>query len=128
MLVGLGIDLEEIERFRVVLKKRKRLIPQVFTQKEQDLAAQLADPAVMLTAAFAVKEAVMKAMGKTWTDSGVFWTDIELSTPPDHPMPQLTLSGETQKCQAALGSDRARVQLSIHEPFILAQIWLLGPN
>jgi len=63
LLVGVGIDAVDIERFRRVLRRRPGLAARLFSDAERAEAAAAADPVPGLAARFAVKEAVMKALG-----------------------------------------------------------------
>jgi holo-[acyl-carrier protein] synthase len=62
-VVGLGVDVVDMERFRVVLARRPRLADRVFTDDERRYAFSKADPVPRLAARFAAKEATMKALG-----------------------------------------------------------------
>jgi holo-[acyl-carrier protein] synthase len=72
---GLGIDLLEIERLERALERHPRLAERVFTKAERDYAAARARPARHLAARFAVKEAVVKALGLS---GGFSLRDIEV--------------------------------------------------
>ena len=62
-MIGVGMDLVDIQRFREVLARRPVLRERLFTEAELSLAAQREDPIPTLAARFAAKEAVMKALG-----------------------------------------------------------------
>jgi holo-[acyl-carrier protein] synthase len=63
-VVGIGTDLVEIARFRLVLERRgERVRTRLFSPEELAYADRHRDPAPRLAARFATKEAVMKAMG-----------------------------------------------------------------
>jgi holo-[acyl-carrier protein] synthase len=62
-VVGLGVDVVDMERFRTVLARRPRLAERVFTEGERRYAFSKADPVPRLAARFAAKEATMKALG-----------------------------------------------------------------
>ena len=75
-LVGLGIDSVDIGRFGDVLARRPAMLTRLFTDGERSYAARMADPVPSLAARFAVKEAVMKALG---VGLGAFgWEDVEV--------------------------------------------------
>jgi|SRR5579875_520629 holo-[acyl-carrier protein] synthase len=63
MVVGLGLDLVEVQRFAKVLERHPRMSERLFTDAERAYALGFKDPAPSLAARFAAKEAVMKAMG-----------------------------------------------------------------
>ncbi|MEY4362017.1 MAG: holo-[acyl-carrier-protein] synthase [Actinomycetota bacterium] len=63
MIVGVGVDAVEIERFRRSLDRTPSMRERIFTPRELgDLEAHV-DPVPSLAARFAAREAVMKAMG-----------------------------------------------------------------
>lgn len=62
-MIGVGLDLVDIERFREALARRPSMQARLFTSGERALAAGRADPIPALAARFAAKEAVMKALG-----------------------------------------------------------------
>lgn len=67
-LIGVGVDLVDLGRFRRALERRPRLVERVFSEDERAHAARRRDPTEPLAARFAAKEAVMKAMGVgLWT-------------------------------------------------------------
>lgn len=76
-ILGLGVDLAEIERVRAVLDKYPRFAQRCFTDHEQKYAYRFARPERRLAARFAGKEAVMKSMGTGWRR--VRWKDIEIT-------------------------------------------------
>ena len=69
MIVGVGIDVVDVERFGQVLARTPRLAQRLFTDDEQAL------PIASLAARFAAKEALAKALGAPvglrWLDAGV---------------------------------------------------------
>lgn len=75
-VMGLGIDVVDVDRFRGLLARRPGLADRLFTAGEQAYAARQLDPAPSLAARFAAKEAVMKALG---VGLGAFrFTDVEV--------------------------------------------------
>jgi holo-[acyl-carrier protein] synthase len=63
-LIGIGIDLIEIERVERALERRPRLAERLFTPGELAYARGRARPGRHLAARFAAKEAVIKALGR----------------------------------------------------------------
>ena len=76
-ILGLGVDLAEIERVRLVLEKYPRFAERCFTEHEREYAFRFARPERRLAARFAGKEAVMKSMGTGWRR--IRWQDIEIT-------------------------------------------------
>jgi holo-[acyl-carrier protein] synthase len=63
LVVGLGTDLVEIDRFRLAMARRAKLGQRLFSDDERAYAERHRDPAPRLAVRFAAKEAVMKALG-----------------------------------------------------------------
>ena len=78
-IVGLGIDLAEIERprSRALLEKYPRFAERCFTDHEREYANRYAKPGRRFAARFAGKEAVMKSMGTGYRR--IRWKDIEIT-------------------------------------------------
>lgn len=76
-IIGLGIDLADIERVERVFEKYPRFADRCFTVHEKEYALRFARPGRRLAARFAGKEAVMKSMGTGWRR--IRWTDIEIT-------------------------------------------------
>ena len=63
MVLGIGTDLVECDRFRLALERRPRIAERLFSDAEREYAFRHKEPVPPLAARFAAKEAVMKAMG-----------------------------------------------------------------
>ncbi len=65
MIEGIGIDIVSNERIRKIYEKfGEKFLRKVFTDREIDYCFQYKDPIPHLAGRFAVKEAVIKALGK----------------------------------------------------------------
>lgn len=62
-VIGVGIDLVDVARFRDTLTRTPALRERMFTPGERAYAEQANDPTERYAVRFAAKEAVMKAMG-----------------------------------------------------------------
>ena len=94
VVVGIGIDVVEIERIRRLMDRwQDRFLQRVFTEAEVAYALRRHDPAQHLAARFAAKEATLKALG-TGLSMGVRWREMEVRRGRGQP-PQLALSGRT---------------------------------
>jgi len=76
-IIGLGVDLAEIDRVEALVAKYPRFAERCFTEHEREYAMRYAKPARRLAARFAGKEAVMKSMGTGWRR--IRWTDVEIT-------------------------------------------------
>lgn len=71
MIVGVGIDVCDVERFSASLERRPGLVNRLFTPAEAER------PVASLAARFAAKEALAKALG---APQGMSWQDAEIVT------------------------------------------------
>lgn len=78
MIYGIGVDIIEIERIKKSLKRfPDQFEEKVFTQNEIDYCRSKADPSKHFAGRFAVKEAVMKSLGRGMGHS-IDWKDMEV--------------------------------------------------
>lgn len=63
LVLGIGTDLVECERFRLALTRRPRIAERLFSESEREYSFRHREPVPPLAARFAAKEAVMKALG-----------------------------------------------------------------
>ena len=79
MIVGLGIDLVEIDRIaRLVEGRGDHAVLRLFTDGEAAYARAQSLPARHFAARFAAKEAAYKALAGTEHARGIGWRDIEV--------------------------------------------------
>ncbi|MGR3295977.1 MAG: holo-ACP synthase [Candidatus Bathyanammoxibius sp.] len=69
----IGIDLVEVERIQDLFTRHKSFLGRVYTPGEIEYSFSKKNTFEHLAARFAIKEAVVKALG-----TGMKWTDIEL--------------------------------------------------
>jgi holo-[acyl-carrier protein] synthase len=62
-VVGIGTDLVDLDRFRIVLARTPTIVGRLFTEEEQAYARSRRDPTEPLGVRFAAKEATLKALG-----------------------------------------------------------------
>ena len=102
-MIGIGVDLVEIDRFRVALDRTPGLIDRCFTADETAYALRRRDPSERFAVRFAAKEAVMKAMGVGLGE--VRMVDIEVHRA-DSGAPSVVLHGTAAEHAASLGITR----------------------
>ena len=79
MIVGLGIDVAEVERIREAIERHgQRFIERIFTAREIAYVERKANRYERYAARFAAKEAAMKAIGTGWK-RGVRWQEFEVT-------------------------------------------------
>ena len=78
MLIGIGCDCIEIDRFRqAVLRSGEAFLFRLFTDEELALCRRNADPIFCYAGRFAAKEALAKALG-TGIGPDLSWKDMEI--------------------------------------------------
>ena len=121
MIVSLGMDLARIDRLdEVLLRRGSRFVDRVFTPSEQAYCERRAKRRAQHYAGrFAVKEAVMKALGTGWA-KGVRWRDIEVARLPGA-APEVVLHGRTAEIAAERGIARIHITIT-HDAGIAAAV------
>ena len=114
MIVGVGIDVVDVERFGATLARTPALRERLFTPGERDL------PLNSLAARFAAKEAAAKALG---APSGMHWHDAEVHRGADG-RPHLSMRGTVAARAALLGALRTHISLS-HDAGIASAVVIL---
>jgi holo-[acyl-carrier protein] synthase len=102
MIVGVGIDVVDVERFEQTLERTPGLRDRLFTEEERAL------PINSLAARFAAKEALAKALG---APVGLQWHDATVRRGDDG-RPHLVVSGTVEARAEALGVHAMHVSLS----------------
>ncbi len=97
-IIGLGVDLADIDRVERVLERYPRFAERCFTDHERAYAFRFAKPARRLAARFAGKEAVMKSLGTGWRR--IRWQDVEIT---GGGAPTVRLSGTASRRAETLG-------------------------
>ena len=123
MIVGLGVDMEEVSRIREVISRHGRIfLDRIFTSAEVAYCERHRDPAERYAARFAAKEATMKALGTGWS-KGVRWRDIEVTRKPGG-RPTIVLHGIAREHAERLGARHLSLSLTHTGNFALAEVIL----
>lgn len=127
MIVGLGVDLVEIERVRRLMSARgDRAMARLFTDGERAYAGYRVDPARHLAARIAAKEAAFKALAGNDLARGIGWRELEVFARPDGG-PLLRLHGRAERRAAELGVTRILVTIS-HTDTVAGAVVVLEKN
>ena len=111
MIVGLGVDLIEIDRVkRAYLRHGQRFIDRLFTKGEALYCLQKKDPFPSLAGRFAAKEAVIKAFGHGFGGRWK-WIQIEVVRQPGG-KPQLKLAGIMEELRSSRQIDRMHLTIA----------------
>jgi len=112
MIVGLGVDLVDLNRMRRLLDdKGERAWLRLFTEGEQQYARERPDPVLHLAARIAAKEATFKALAGNELARGIGWRDMEVTNAGDG-RPLLLLHRHAADRAAELGVSRSWLTLS----------------
>ncbi len=110
MIVGLGIDISEVDRIEAAITRHgERFLNRVYTPSEIAYCEKYKNRFERYAGRFAAKEAGMKALGTGWR-RGVRWIDFEVVRLASG-RPTLKLHGRAQEFAARLGV--ANISLSI---------------
>lgn len=116
MIDGIGTDIVRISRMKAALGRRGDALAQrLLAPIELPAFSDHPDPARFLSKRFAVKEAVLKALG-TGLRGGIRWHDINVGHD-DLGKPLLVLSGEAGR---RLGGRRCHLSVSDEQDYALA--------
>ena len=102
MIVGIGIDLAEVDRIRKAIERHgRRFTDRIYTVAEIVYVERKANRYERYAARFAAKEAAMKAIGTGWR-RGVRWQDFEVANLPTG-RPTLRFHGVAAQIADGLG-------------------------
>jgi len=102
VIVGLGIDLAEVDRIRNAIERHgRRFTDRIYTVAEIAYVERKANRYERYAARFAAKEAAMKAIGSGWR-RGVRWQDFEVANLPTG-RPTLRFHGVAAQIADSLG-------------------------
>lgn len=122
-ILGLGVDLADIERVGRVLEKYPRFAERCFTEHEREYAFRFAKPERRLAARFAGKEAVMKSMGTGWRR--IRWQDIEIT---GGGKPTVNMSGNAARRAQILGVTEVLVTITHTDSDALVMAIAIGEH
>ena len=75
-LISVGTDITEVARIEQLMQRHHAFADEIFTLAERRYCDRKRYPQQHYAARFAVKESVMKAVGRGWLQ-GIEWQDIE---------------------------------------------------
>ena len=101
-VVGIGVDIVDVERFAAVIARTPTLVDRIFTSDESLNREGRRRTAQSLAARFAAKEAVAKVLVRT---HGLQWHHCEVVTDTDG-NPDMRLTGTVAEAAKALGISR----------------------
>ena len=125
MIVGMGIDIAEVNRIaRVIESQKERFLQRVYTPAEVAYCEQYRNRYERYAGRFAAKEAAMKALGTGWR-RGVRWVDLEVVRERSG-RPTLSIKGEARKIADALGVKNIAISITHTSEQAVAQVIFEG--
>lgn len=126
-VIGIGTDLIRIDRIRIAAERWKdRFVYRVFTETERRYCFERASPYASLAARFAVKEAVLKALGTGWSD-GIRWVDIEVRNDSSG-RPSAAVGGRAGQLLRQRGATSIHISLSHDGEYAVGQAVLTADS
>jgi holo-[acyl-carrier protein] synthase len=121
MIVGLGLDIAEVDRIEAAIGRRgAAFLERLYTPGEVAYCESHKDKFERYAARFAAKEAAMKALGTGWS-RGVRWRDIEVAREPSG-KPTLRLEGVAQQIAQRMGVKAISLSITHSGNLALAQV------
>jgi holo-[acyl-carrier protein] synthase len=121
MIVGLGLDIAEIDRIEAAITRHGApFIERLFTPHEAAYCESHKNRYERYAARFAAKEATMKALGTGWR-RGVRWRDIEVAREPSG-KPTIRLEGVARAFADRLGVKHISLTITHSGNLALAQV------
>jgi holo-[acyl-carrier protein] synthase len=123
MIVGIGLDIIEVDRIRDVhLRHKDRFTRRVLTDAEYAYVSKFKDPAERLAGRWAAKEAAFKALG-TGLAEGMRWRDVEVVRAPSG-KPDIQFHGEALRRFKELGATLCHLTITHGNNLAVAQVIL----
>jgi holo-[acyl-carrier protein] synthase len=111
MIAGIGVDIVDVGRIQAMLDRYgERFLRRVYTEAETAYALSGATKAERLAGRFAVKEAMMKALG-TGKSQGILWKDVE-TVRGRSGKPEVHLHGQAVKWAKLRGGGAVHVSIT----------------
>ena len=121
MIVGLGLDIAEIDRIEAAITRHGApILERLYTPAEVAYCESHRNKFERYAGRFAAKEAAMKALGTGWR-RGVRWRDIEIIREPSG-KPSLALKGAAKRIADSLGVKNISVTITHSGNLALAEV------
>lgn len=121
MIVGLGVDIAEVDRIEAAIRRHgDSFLRRVFTAAEITYCERHRNKAERYAGRFAAKEAAMKALGTGWR-KGVRWLDIEVARNSSG-KPSILLAGRAKEFATKLGVKHISLSITHSGNTALAEV------
>jgi holo-[acyl-carrier protein] synthase len=119
-IVGIGLDLVKIARIHALTERwQERFLQRLYTDEERRYCFRRATPYASLAGRFAVKEAVLKALGTGWS-AGIRWVDIQVLND-ENGKPTAKISGRLKALLNEAGVTGIHISLSHDADYAIAE-------
>jgi len=127
MIIGIGIDLVEMETFvKLVKKGGERFINHHFTSDEILYCNKKLNRHERYAGKFAAKEAVFKALNLRW-ENRFNWKEIAVINKYNS-APEIILLGKTKKIADEKKIDKIHISISHTDNYAIAMVIITGGN
>lgn len=121
MIYGVGVDIVSVERFKEITERwGKRFLQRVFTPAEIEYCLERKNPYPSLSARFATKEAMVKALGGK---VNITFRDIEVSHT-ETGRPIININERLKECLESHGIKGIHLSLSHERDYSIACVVL----
>jgi holo-[acyl-carrier protein] synthase len=121
LIVGLGLDIAEIDRIEAAITRHGApILKRLYTPAEVAYCESHRNKFERYAGRFAAKEAAMKALGTGWR-RGVRWRDIEVIREPSG-KPSLSLKGVAKRIAEGLGAKNISLTITHSGNLALAEV------
>jgi len=121
LIVGLGLDIAEIDRIEAAITRHGApILERLYTPAEVAYCESHRNKFERYAGRFAAKEAAMKALGTGWR-RGVRWRDIEVIREPSG-KPSLALKGVAKRIAEGLGAKNISLTITHSGNLALAEV------
>ena len=124
MILGIGVDIAEIDRIKRSISDGDHFKKRVFTEVEQNYCDSIKNSAESYAARYAAKEAFFKALGTGWRGDLKF-TDLEVVNN-ELGKPIVNLHNEAQRMAEEMGVKSVHISLSHTKEMAIAYLILEG--
>ena len=124
MILGIGVDIAEVDRIKRSISEGDHFKKRVFTEVEQNYCDSIKNSAESYAARYAAKEAFFKALGTGWRGALKF-TDLEVVNN-ELGKPIVHLHNEAQRMAKEMGVKSVHISLSHTKETAIAYLILEG--
>jgi holo-[acyl-carrier protein] synthase len=124
MIVGIGIDIAEVDRIERAVLRGERFLRRVFTPSEIAYCEAKKNKFQHYAGRFAAKEAAFKALGTGWR-GGIAWQDVEVINEASG-KPTLSLHNRAKQISQDLGVTTAHLSISHSGNYAVAEVVFEG--